>query len=137
MTGYLVDTIVLSELVRPVPEPRVAALLTRERDLWLSVVTLHELVYGAEQIAEPARRGRLSGWIETVKFRFGARIVAVDEAVAEQAGRMRAGAAAVGRTADPLDVLVAATARVRSMTLATRNVKDFAALDVIVFNPWA
>lgn len=52
MTTYLVDTNVLSELIRPSPDQRVTTFLAQERDLWISVVTLHELAYGAERIVE-------------------------------------------------------------------------------------
>jgi len=63
-------------------------------------------------------------------------MIVIDQAVAELAGRGRAHAMAQGRTVDPLDALIAASAQSRSMTLVTRNLRDFVALDVVAFNPW-
>jgi predicted nucleic acid-binding protein len=136
VTAFLLDTNVVSELVRPAPDREVLKFLATEDDLWLSVITLHELAYGAGRVRESARRSRLAAWIETVKSRFSDRVIAVDAATAEQAGRARAGAAAAGRALDPLDALIAATARMRTLTLATRNVRDFEAVDVAVVDPW-
>lgn len=137
MTAFLLDTNVISELVRKAPDQRVLRFLSREVDLWLSVVTLHELSYGAARISDANRRERLAVWIASVKFRFQGRLVVVDEAIAELAGRGRALAAAKGHTVTPLDALIAATAQMATMTLATRNVRDFTALDVAVFDPWS
>ena len=136
MTAFLVDTNVLSELVRPSPDREVLKFLAVETDLWLSVVTLHELAYGAERVKDLARRHRLAAWIETIKVRFKERLIAIDAPIAENAGRARAKAAAEGRVVDPLDALIAATAQTRSLTLATRNVRDFEAFDIIVTDPW-
>ena len=136
MTAFLVDTNVVSELVRPSPDPRVMKFLVAEADLWLSVVTLHELAYGAERVKDSARRHRLTAWIEALKQRFRERLIAIDAAIAEQAGRARANAAAQGRAVDPLDALIAATAQMRSLTLATRNVRDFEAFEIVVVDPW-
>ena len=136
MTAFLIDTNVASELVRPSPDQRVMRFLSIERDLWLSVVTLHELTYGAELVKDMVRRHRLTTWIEALKLRFKERLIVTDAAIAEQAGRARANAAAQGLAVDPLDALIAATAQLRLMTLATRNVRDFAAFDVRIYNPW-
>ena len=137
MTAFLIDTNVLSELVRPSPDHEVMTFLAVESDLWLSVVTLHELTCGAERIKDLARRHRLAAWIETIKVRFKERVVAIDAPISEQAGRARAKAAAQGRGVDALDALIAATAQTRSLTLATRNVRDFEALDINVVDPWS
>jgi hypothetical protein len=71
-----------------------------------------------------------------MKNRFGARVLAVDDNVAEMAGRLRAYAAAQGRVLAPLNSLIAATAASRGFTLATRNVRDFDCLDLKLFDPW-
>ena len=136
MTVFLIDTNVVSELVRPAPDPSVLRFLARESDLWLSVVTLHELNFGAARIADVGRRRRLTEWIEFVKARFRGRLIVIDQVIAELAGRARAHAMAQGRSVDPLDALIAASALSRSMTLATRNMRDFVALEVVAFNPW-
>jgi toxin FitB len=137
LTAYLLDTNVLSEVVRPTPDHRVTRFLVDELDLWLSVVSLHELSFGASRIADPIRRHRLMMWIESLKFRFRGRMIPVDEVIAESAGRARGYAAMRGFIVGPLDGLIAATALIRSMTLATRNIRDFKNLDVVTFNPWS
>ncbi len=137
MSGVLLDTNVVSELVRPAPDARVVAFVRSQSDAWLSTVTLHELVYGAERVTDPNRRTRLLSWIDGIRAQFRHRLVPVDGGVAELAGRMRADAERQGRPADPMDVLTAACARQCGLTLATRNVRDFEALGVRLTDPWA
>jgi predicted nucleic acid-binding protein len=137
VSAYLVDTNIISELVRPAPEPRVIAFLTREADLWLSALTLHELAFGAARVAEPDRRRRLTSWLDAIRSRFQGRWLEVDEEIAEYAGRARGAAASRGRNVTPLDSLIAATAQKHSLTLATRNLRDFEALAIATFNPWS
>jgi len=136
VTGFLLDTNVLSELVKPAPDARVLAFLERESDLWLSVVTLHELAYGAARIAEAGRRRSLTAWLQAVRARFKNRLLSVDEAIAQSAGQLRGEAARRGRVVTALDSLIAATAAARALSLVTRNVRDFEALDVATLNPW-
>lgn len=136
MTAFLVDTNVLSELVRPAPAHSVVSFLQSTADLWLSVVTLHELSYGIARTADARRRLKLEQFSLSMKNQFGARILAIDASTAELAGELRAFAATQGRVLQPLDSLIAACAASRSFTLATRNVKDFDYLDLNLFNPW-
>jgi toxin FitB len=136
VAAFLLDTNVVSELIKPAPDPRVLKFLAHEGDLWLSVITLHELSYGVSRVVEPERRRRLAAWLGSLKLRFGSRILAIDETTAELAGRDRGHAASQGRIVAPLDALIAATAQLRSLTLATRNTRDFEALDVATVDPW-
>ena len=87
--------------------------------------------------ADADRRRHLTTWLESVRIRFKGRLIGIDEAIAESAGRARAHTAMRGRTVSPLDALIAATAQARSMTLATRNVGDFVSLEVATFDPWS
>jgi toxin FitB len=136
MRPVLLDTNVLSELVRPQPDPRVAAFVAGVTSPLISVLTLHELTYGAALIHDHARRERLMAWIDTVRRRFEGRILDVDADTAEIAGRIRASAGLTGRPADPIDALIAASALVRDAAVATRNVRDFEPLDVDLIDPW-
>jgi predicted nucleic acid-binding protein len=136
VSSYLLDTNVISELVKPKPEPAVLAFLRRQADLWLSVITLHELAYGAERARDPARRAKLFAWIAAIGARFERRILTMERDVAEQAGRLRALAEAQGRAADPLDALIAAAALSRGLTLVTRNTEDFDVFGITLLNPW-
>jgi predicted nucleic acid-binding protein len=137
VTAFLLDTNVVSELVKPAPSARVLSFLSREADLSISVITLHELAYGAARMADPGRRLRLTNWLASIKVQFLGRIIAVDGAIAEIAGEMRGFSAGRGVIVTALDSLLAATTATRSMVLATRNVKDFACLPIGVIDPWS
>jgi len=134
--AVLLDTNVISELVRQTPEPKVADFIRKQKNLWLSAITIHELAYGAERAPHPDRRIALIKWVAGIKSQFSGRIVDIDSDVAEQAGQMRASAVAYGVTADPMDALIAASAAARGADLATRNTKDFERLGVGLIDPW-
>ena len=136
MVSYLLDTNVLSEAVRPKPSQNVLSFLSGETDLWLSVVVLHEIAYGAARVGDRSRQIGLQIWIDSIKVRFKGRIINVDEGIAETAGRLRGLALLRGRTLESLDSLIAATAMARSHTLATRNTRDFESLNVALRDPW-
>src|SRR5262245_9799373 len=106
----LFDTNVLSELVRPRPNPKIDAFVRAQSDPYISVLTLHELTFGAERATSAERRARLIAWIASLRARFAGRIVPVDEEIAEQAGRLRAAAESQGRPTEPMDALIAASA---------------------------
>lgn len=136
MSRVLLDTNVLSELVRPRPEARVQAFVMAQTDPIISVLTIHEITYGAERAPDPARRVKLVAWVAAIQSRFVGRIIAIDAAIAEQAGRLRATAEAQGAAADPIDSLIAACALSHGAHIATRNVRDFAAFGIGVIDPW-
>jgi toxin FitB len=136
MTAYLLDTNVLSELIRPKPAKSVEHFLANERNLWLSVASLHEFTYGAELLADTAKRARLLNWTNTIEERFKYKLIAIDTTVAHQAGRLRATAQSQGRTSGVIDALIGACAISRGLTLATRNTKDFVLFGIPLFDPW-
>lgn len=132
----LLDTNVVSELVRQRPDPKVVAFVVAQHAPFMSVISLHELIYGAERAADPARRAQLLAWIAQLRQRFGPRMLELSADCAELAGRLRAAAAAQGRVCEPLDALIGATALRQGVPVATRNVRDFAPLGVALINPW-
>lgn len=138
MSGFLLDTNIISELVRPRPEPIVTGWVeaTEEHLLYLSVLTLGEIRKGIDLIEGASRRVELEAWLDyDLVSRFAGRILAVDEAVADRWGRLAARAGR--RTQLPvIDGLLSATALHHNLTLVTRNTKDVAATGVPVFNPW-
>lgn len=137
MTSVLLDTNVVSELVRPQPDERVVRFVSMAADPFVSTLTLHELVFGASRVGDIDRRERLMVWIAALRRRFEGRLIDVDADVADVAGRLRAAASARGRPSDPIDALIAASAIVRGAAVATRNVRDFEPLGVEVVDPWA
>ncbi|MCF4165464.1 type II toxin-antitoxin system VapC family toxin [Zavarzinia compransoris] len=136
MTGFLLDTNLVSETARPAPAPEVREFLEQSRDTWLSVVTIHELTFGIRRHPSPRRRAELDDFMSSLLAEYGDRIIPVDREEAEAAAAMRAAAAAVGRTCHLADALIAGTAKVHSLTLATRNTGDFEALGIALHNPW-
>ncbi len=136
MSGVLLDTNVISELVRPRPEKRVVAFVQAQPDAIVSALVLHEIAYGAERVRDPALRVRLTAWVASIRSGYAGRIVEIDADIAEQAGRWRAAAESNGVIVDPIDSMIAACAASRGAAVATRNARDFAALAVTVINPW-
>lgn len=132
----LLGTNVLSELVKSRPDPRVASFVASQSDPVLSVITLHKLTYGAERAPDPARRAKLRAWIAGIRVRFAGRLIAVTPEIAEAAGRMRATAAAQGRSVEAIDALIAASAASCAACVATRNTRDFEPLGIDSVNPW-
>jgi len=138
--SFLLDTNVVSELVRPHPNRGLVEWLAgRDEDqVFLSVVTLAELRYGIARLPVGRRRRRLQEWLGgELLQRFDGRIVPVNDDVALTWGDVTAECAAVGRPIEAMDALIAATARVRALGLVTRNARDFEAARISVHNPWA
>ena len=136
---YLLDTCVVSELVKPRPEPKVVRWIDaiEEGKLFLSVLTLGELEKGIAKLPDSPRRNLAREWLEQdLNERFARRILSVDGAVAVVWGRMQGEAESVGTKLPVIDSLLAATAQVHHLTLASRNVADFERCGAAVFNPW-
>jgi toxin FitB len=139
VSGFLIDTNVISELVKPRPEKKVAFWISAidENLLWLSVLTLGEIRKGIAFLPATARRLILEGWLELeLPERFYGRILSIDQPVADRWGRLSAEAATAKRPLPVIDGLLAATALHHNLTLVTRNTRDVAPTGVAVFNPW-
>lgn len=135
---YLLDTCVITELVRPKPTPSVVAWIRRQQEdhLFLSVLTLGELRKGIERLTN-GRRGRLESWLNRdLKMRFAGRWLPIDDETAERWGMLAADAARRGILVPVVDALLAASALAHGMTLVTRNTQDVQATGVLVMNPW-
>ena len=134
--SYLLDTNVLSEVARKVPNPHVLSWFASTPDelLYVSVLTLGEIRKGIDKIDDTARRERLGLWLEhDVPAWFGSRIVTVDVQVADTWGRL---CASMGRPLPVIDSLLAATALHYKLRLVTRNGRDFNYPQLMVINPW-
>lgn len=137
--GYLLDTNVVSELRRAQrAHPAVLEWQApiQADETWLSVITLMELTLGVELKTrkDPRAGSALRDWYENrLKPGFAGRILPVDAAVAERAAVLQA-----VRTRPGNDALLAATALIHGLTLATRNQRDFAGVPgLAVENPWS
>ena len=139
MSGFLLDTNCVSELVRVKPDPRVLAWMEAadESLLHLSVLTLGAIRKGLAALPQGRRRTRLEAWLEVdLRGRFSGRILPVDAPVADRWGLLAAQASRSGATLPIVDGLLAATALHHNLTLVSRNVSDFSAAQVPVLNPW-
>lgn len=136
---FLLDTTVVSEWVKQRPDPGVIDWVAEvdEDRVFLSVVTLAELRYGIERLADGKRRKRLDAWLrDELVLRFEGRVLSVDEMVADCWGEVVARREAIGRPIGVMDAFIAATANVHSLKLVTRNEKDFKSAVKEVVNPW-
>jgi predicted nucleic acid-binding protein len=139
MSGFLLDTNCISELVRPKPEPRVLEWMEAvdETLLYLSVLTMGEIRKGLAGLAQSKRRTRLETWLEVeLQPRFSGRIVPIDTAIADRWGLLTAEAKRNGKPLSIIDGLLAATALQHNLTVVSRNTSDFANTHVPVLNPW-
>jgi predicted nucleic acid-binding protein len=139
MSGYLLDTNCISEIVRPHPEPRVIRWLeaTDERLLYLSVLTLGEIRKGVAGLPQSKRRKRLELWLELeLPARFSGRVLPINVAVADRWGALTADARRKGAAIAAIDGLLVATALHFNLTLVSRNVSDFASTHVLLLDPW-
>lgn len=134
--SYLLDTNVISELVRPRPSRSVQRWVQTIPDtaLHLSVLSLGEIRRGVEGVTDAARRERLRVWLEQdLPEWFEDRLLPVDAAVADRWGRLVAEA---GRPLPAVDSLLAATALQHGLRLVTRNANDFRFVGLEVIDPW-
>jgi toxin FitB len=133
---WLLDTVTLSELTKSNANDAVLEWLTAQprATLFTSVICVGELRYGVERLAPGQRRDRMRAWLANIiSDVLQGRIVGFDEGVAQTWAEARV---FVPRTLPILDTLIAATALNRGFTIVTRNVKDFSAFGVDVFDPW-
>ena len=134
--NYLLDTNIISEVRKgakcDVHVARWYAAI-EGRSLYLSVLVLGEIRKGIEKVRsrDAVQARALEKWLAAIGKAFGERILAIDQPVAEEWGRMSA-----LRPLPAIDGLLAATAKVHGITLVTRNLRDISGLDVSVLNPF-
>ncbi len=139
MSGFLLDTNCISELVRPKPDRRVEAWMDAadETMLYLSVLTLGEIRKGAAGLANGKRRTHLETWLKVeLQTRFSGRILPIDAAIAYRWGLLAADAKRKGKPLSIIDGLLAATALHHNFTVVSRNANDFKNTPAQVLNPW-
>lgn len=137
--NFLLDTNVISELVKPSPDPRVWQWVdvVPDSQMFISAITVGEIVRGIEQLPASARRTRYELWFEhEILARYADRILVLDRAVMLRWGALMAALTARGRVLPAFDSLLAATTLAHDMRLVTRNTQHFAETGVQLVNPW-
>ena len=137
---WLLDTNILSETTKPRPDHSVIEWIESRTpgDLFLSVLTVGELIRGARKLKESTRRIRLERWIEQdLSRQFEGRILVYDYAAASIWGQLMGDGDRHGKTPSAADAQIAALAIRHQMILVTRNEKDFLRFDHLkLLNPW-
>jgi predicted nucleic acid-binding protein len=137
--GFLLDTNISSELMRPRPESKVEGWVDAQdmSSLFLSVISIGELETGFTTMRDAARRARLEASLERhLAVLFPGRVLPVTQAIAARWGRLGGMRQVSGRPLSAPDGIIAATALEHDLTVVTRNTKDFDGLGVALLNPW-
>jgi predicted nucleic acid-binding protein len=140
VTGWLLDTNILSELRRPKPEPKVVEFIAGQPLdlLFISMVTLAEIRFGIERVDDALRRAALNDWLtHQVRPMFEGRVLPVSEAVMLRWRLLVEEGRKMNHTFSQPDLIIAATALDHGLTLVSRDTGDFSKTAVVVFNPWA
>jgi len=135
----ILDTNVISEIMQLVPSPRVLEWWSQHQaaELFTSAVTVAEILYGIELVLKGKRHDRFLAEAETMFVQdFSGRVLPFDDEAARAFAEIAAGRRSQGRPMAELDAQIAAIARSRRATLATRNTADFEGCGVRLINPW-
>ncbi|HCE02886.1 MAG TPA: VapC toxin family PIN domain ribonuclease [Acidobacteria bacterium] len=136
----ILDTNIISELLRPAPEPKVEAWLAAQDggQVYLTVLSEAELRYGVAILADGERRDALTSAVDAMlREDFRDRILPFDSAAAEAFATIAADRRGAGRPISQSDCQIAAIGRVHNAAVATHNTKDFAGCGVEIIDPWS
>lgn len=137
--SYLLDTCVISELVKKSPRQQVINWVESQQEstLFVSALTIGELEKGIAKLPATARKARLTTWVRRdLAARFVGRLLPIDPRVASRWGMMTGEAERRGVPLPVIDSLIAATALVHDLQVVTRNVEDFERCGALCLNPW-
>ena len=139
MTGWLLDTNIVSELRRLKPEPKVVRFVgDQPLDLlFISVVTLAEIRFGIELIADVSKRTQLNDWLtHKVRPLFEQRVMLISEDVMLKWRLLVEEGRRAGHTFSQPDLIIAATALHHGFTIVTRDTSEYQKAGTAIFNPW-
>lgn len=136
--NYLLDTCVISEIVKPAPSSRVIMWINNipSERLFLCSLTIGEIRKGLTKLPESKKKGKLTDWLNTLLENYQDRILSIDITIAENWGVMQGKAENEGMPMSSIDSLIAATSYTHNLILVTRNEKDFQASKLSIINPW-
>ena len=136
---YLLDTCVISEMIKPKPDKNVISWLEEqnENSLYLSVLTFGEIEKGIEKASNQIRKQKLRLWVEDdLKKRFEGRIIPISFSIAAEWGKIQGKAELLGKPMPTMDGLISVSGLVSQCTVVTRNISDMEQSSAELFNPW-
>ena len=136
---YLLDTCVISEIIRSKPSIKVTKWIKQEDEsnFFISVLTIGEIHKGIEKLDESRRKEELHNWVDNdLKERFWTRIIDIDLQTARIWGKIQGKTERIGKRMPAIDSLIAATGIAYHLTVVTRNISDMEASGVALINPW-
>jgi toxin FitB len=136
----VIDTNVVSEMMRDKPDSRVAAWLDEQKseELWLTSINTAELLFGVARLPSGARKTQLeSALVSTLKEDFSGRVLSFDADAAAVFAKIAADREASGKVSSIADTQIAAICMLHGAALATRNVRHFEGIGLSLINPWA
>jgi predicted nucleic acid-binding protein len=139
VTGWLLDTNVLSELRRPRPNAKVVRFVEEKPLdlLFVSIVTFAEIRFGIEGVADPTRRAELNDWLNLkVRPMFEERVLPISEDIMFKWRLLVEDGRKAGHTYSQPDLIIAATALHYGLSVVTRDMTEFKRARVPVFDPW-
>ena len=137
--NYLLDTCVISELIKKNPDSNVLRWISEveENSLNLSVLTFGEIHKGIEKLPQGKKKEKLHKWVNSdLRERFKNRIIDLDLVVATKWGEIQGKAELAGKPMSLIDGLISATGIANDLIVVTRNVKDMEQSSVSLLNPW-
>jgi predicted nucleic acid-binding protein len=137
---FILDTNVISELMRPAPAPQVLAWVDAQpaRDLFITAITQAEILTGLAPLPPGRRKNALTApATQLLGPIFGARTLAFDRDCGPHYAALVAASRQAGRATPGFDLLIAAIAMARGMTIVTRDIRDFQGLGPKLLNPWS
>ena len=134
----LLDTCVLSELRNPRAHPgvRQAVGALNDEELFVSVISIGEILKGISLLRESSRRRALENWLKTLERDYADHLLSIDLETSRLWGELTAAAQKAGRVVHATDGLIAATALRHGLHVMTRNTADFEPTGVLLLNPW-
>ncbi|MHB8253669.1 MAG: PIN domain-containing protein [Acidiferrobacter sp.] len=139
MSGWLLDTNIISELRRPRPEARVVAFIASQplERLFVSTVTFAEIRYGIEKVDDVGQRAEINDWLtHKVRPMFAQRVLGVTEDVMFKWRLLVEEGRKIGHTFSQPDLIIAAIALHHGLTVVTRDTDDYGRARVPILNPW-
>jgi len=136
---YLLDTCVISELVKPKPDKKVLNWISaqKEQSLYVSVLSFGEIQKGIEKVADSKRKQRLQLWVKNDLYnRFNNRIIPINLSVANKWGEIQALSEKIGKPMPSIDGLIAVSGLVNDCIVVTRNTTDMENSHAALLNPW-